>query len=72
MSQPQQEPPQPLRNITDSLGSIDILLDGPGDTTRRPRQKNIPGAPPWWEEQFLPENKPGAEKKPDGDQPKAP
>ncbi len=66
-----QEPSPPLSAVTDSLDSFDILLEGPGDKTRRPRRRDIPGAPP--QEQWPPPEKtPEAEKKPDGDQPKAP
>jgi hypothetical protein len=67
-----QEPSGAPPNPFESGDVVDILLDGPGDATRRPRRKNIPGAPPWWEEQFQSEKKPEDEKKPDGDQPKAP
>ena len=66
------KPSEPEPASFESRDVVDILLDGPGDTTRRPARKNIPGAPPWWDEQFLPENKPGAKKKPEDDQPKAP
>jgi hypothetical protein len=55
-----------------SLDVVDVLLEGPADTTRRPRQKNIPGAPPWWEEMFAEAKRQKDAKKTDGDQPRAP
>ncbi|HZU39074.1 MAG TPA: hypothetical protein VFA18_24325 [Gemmataceae bacterium] len=31
---------------TDSLDSLLVIFDGPGDTTRRPARPNLP--PPYW------------------------
>ena len=43
MDTPQKEPwPNGGQGETDSLEDILIVVDGPGDTTRRPRPPNIP------------------------------
>jgi hypothetical protein len=42
MSTPESESPKNGEVVTDSSGSILIVADGPGDTTRRPRRPNIP------------------------------
>ena len=41
-------PPTPGKPFseTDSLGTIFVVIDGPGDTTIRPRRPHIPLEPP--------------------------
>jgi hypothetical protein len=65
MSPDPQQPAEPRFNNTESLDSILVVIEGPGDSTRRPRRKNIPHTPP--QEQYPP-----PEKKPEDDGPKAP
>ena len=40
------KPHHKLVEQTESLRSVDILIDEPGDTTRRPRRPNVPIDPP--------------------------
>ena len=46
MSESNQPNHKKLVEQTESLRSIDILIDEPGDTTRRPRRPNVPIDPP--------------------------
>jgi hypothetical protein len=39
-------PSNPLHFVTESLDSILVVLEGPGDKTRRPRRPNILLTPP--------------------------
>jgi hypothetical protein len=41
-STPPQNSPQDSGCITESLNSVDIVIDVPGNTTTRPRPSNVP------------------------------
>ena len=46
MNDPTPVPHGHPRIQTDSLDTVLVFIDGPGDTTRRPRRPNIPLDPP--------------------------
>ncbi len=46
MNTPFPEPSKYGSSETDALESVLVILDGPGDTTRRPRRPEIPLTPP--------------------------
>ena len=46
MSEPQQPQPNQPVGQTESWNSVIVLIDEPGDTTRRPRRPNVPLDPP--------------------------
>ena len=46
MSEPNQPRPNKSVSQTDSSRGVIIVIDEPGDTTRRPRRPNIPLDPP--------------------------
>jgi hypothetical protein len=53
---PKPKPPEEPRCFTESRNAIYVYVDGPGDTTIRPRRPNIPifwpeGVPFPWEKQ---------------------
>jgi len=46
MNLPSPESPDRRFSDTEDLDSILVVIDGPGDTTRRPRRPEIPLTPP--------------------------
>jgi hypothetical protein len=46
MNDPTPRPQRRRKFRTDSLRSVLVFIDKPGDTTRRPRRANIPLDPP--------------------------
>jgi hypothetical protein len=42
MTGPSNQPPDPQASTTEAPDTILIIIEGPGDKTRRPRRPNIP------------------------------
>ena len=61
MKAPEPEPQKSDEVVTDSLNSILVVIDGPGDTTVRPRDPRIPRS---WPRPETPPPEPPAPEKP--------
>ena len=53
---PQPIPPNSGEPVTDSLNTIFVLADGPGDSTVRPTDPNLPLG--WWPRPQFPPKRP--------------
>ncbi len=68
MSSPSSEPNKPNKQPagTSNRGSVVVVVEGPGDRTRRPRRPNIPR--PWPKGESPGKKKPTEDKKPSEEQ----